>query len=98
MTRDASVPAPIGKEAGKRRGLSKPYVDAIMQATQGESIMEQQPNARMCFVGGIENPIGLDLGGRTSAETALSILAEIVAVKNGRTGCSLRDTAGRIGR
>jgi xanthine dehydrogenase accessory factor len=43
-------------------------------------------------------PIGLDLGGRTPEETALSILAEIVAVKNGRSGRSLRDTDGRIGR
>lgn len=29
-------------------------------------------------------PIGLDLGGRTPEETALAILAEIVAVRNGR--------------
>jgi xanthine dehydrogenase accessory factor len=43
-------------------------------------------------------PIGLDLGGRTPEETALSILSEIVAVKNGRSGGSLRDTKGRIGR
>ncbi len=31
-------------------------------------------------------PIGLDLGGRTPEETALAILAEIVAVRNGRLG------------
>jgi xanthine dehydrogenase accessory factor len=43
-------------------------------------------------------PIGLDLGGRTPEETALSIIAEVVAVKNGRTGASLRATAGPIGR
>jgi xanthine dehydrogenase accessory factor len=30
-------------------------------------------------------PIGLDLGGRTPAEIALSIMAEIVAVRNGMT-------------
>jgi xanthine dehydrogenase accessory factor len=42
-------------------------------------------------------PIGLDLGGRTPEETALSIVAEMVAVKNGRSGGSLRDTVGRIG-
>jgi xanthine dehydrogenase accessory factor len=43
-------------------------------------------------------PIGLDLGGRTPEETALSIIAEVVAVKNGRSGASLRGTAGPIGR
>ncbi|MEJ2210697.1 MAG: XdhC family protein [Anaerolineae bacterium] len=42
-------------------------------------------------------PIGLDLGGRTPQETALSIMAEVVAVKNGRCGASLRETSGAIG-
>lgn len=42
-------------------------------------------------------PIGLDLGGRTPEETALSIIAEVVAVKNGRRGASLRDVEGPIG-
>jgi xanthine dehydrogenase accessory factor len=42
-------------------------------------------------------PIGLDLGGRTPEETALSIIAEVVAVKNGRSGASLRGTTGPIG-
>ncbi len=43
-------------------------------------------------------PIGLDLGGRTPEETALSIIAEVVAVKNGRSGASLRETKGPIGK
>jgi len=42
-------------------------------------------------------PIGLDLGGHTPEETALSIIAEVVAVKNGRSGGSLRDASGPIG-
>jgi xanthine dehydrogenase accessory factor len=41
-------------------------------------------------------PIGLDLGGRTPEETALSIIAEVVAVKHKRSGGSLRDGSGRI--
>jgi acyl-coenzyme A thioesterase PaaI-like protein len=32
-----------------------------MQAARGEDIMEKQPNSRMCFVCGIDNPIGLKL-------------------------------------
>jgi xanthine dehydrogenase accessory factor len=32
----------------------------------------------------IHTPIGLDLGGKSSAEVALSILAEIVAVRHGK--------------
>ena len=34
----------------------------------------------------IAAPIGLDLGGLTAEETALSIMAEVVAVRNGREG------------
>lgn len=37
------------------------------------------------FLASLHAPIGLDLGGRTPAELALAILAEIVAVRNGRT-------------
>jgi xanthine dehydrogenase accessory factor len=46
----------------------------------------------------VYSPIGLDLGGRTPEETALSIIAEVVTVKNGRSGGSLRDSRGPIGR
>ena len=39
----------------------------------------------------IRTPIGLDLGGQSAAEIALSILGEIVAARNGRSGGSLRE-------
>jgi xanthine dehydrogenase accessory factor len=44
----------------------------------------------------VYGPIGLDLGGRSPAETALSIIAEVIAVKNKRTGGSFRDQAGAL--
>jgi xanthine dehydrogenase accessory factor len=44
----------------------------------------------------IAAPIGLDLGAVTPEETALSIMAEVVAVRNGREGGRLSQIAGRI--
>jgi xanthine dehydrogenase accessory factor len=44
----------------------------------------------------IAAPIGLDLGGLTAEETALSIMAEVVAVRNGRSGGRLSNATGRI--
>jgi xanthine dehydrogenase accessory factor len=38
----------------------------------------------------IHGPCGLDVGAETSAETAVAVLAEILAVRAGRTGGSLR--------
>ncbi|WP_156758819.1 XdhC family protein [Microbacterium karelineae] len=44
----------------------------------------------------LRSPIGLDLGGRSAEETALSILAEIVAHRNGATGLPLSERAGPV--
>jgi xanthine dehydrogenase accessory factor len=44
----------------------------------------------------IAAPIGLDLGAVTPEETALSIMAEVVAVRNGRSGGRLSQAEGRI--
>jgi xanthine dehydrogenase accessory factor len=44
----------------------------------------------------IAAPIGLDLGAVSPEETALSIMAEVVAVRNGREGGRLSHAAGRI--
>ncbi len=44
----------------------------------------------------LHSPLGLDLGARTPEETAISILAEVVAVRRGGTGRGLGDTDGPI--
>ncbi len=46
----------------------------------------------------IYGPIGLDLGGRSPAETALAICAEILAVRSGRALPGLREGVGSINR
>ncbi len=44
----------------------------------------------------IAAPLGLDLGAISSEETALSILAEVVAARHGRSGGRLANASGRI--
>ncbi len=44
----------------------------------------------------IRGPIGLDIGAETPEEMAISILAEIIAVRHGRDGGPLTEAEGRI--
>jgi len=44
----------------------------------------------------IAGPAGLDIGAESPAETALSMLAEILAVRAGRSGGRLKDSSRRI--
>ena len=44
----------------------------------------------------LHSPIGLDIGGRTPEETAISICAEIITLRTGRGGAPLGATDGAI--
>jgi xanthine dehydrogenase accessory factor len=75
-----------------------PYVGAMgsrrAQARRRERLLAAGIDEEL--LARIAAPIGLDLGAVTPEETALSIMAEVVAVRNGRPGGRLTGSAGRI--
>jgi xanthine dehydrogenase accessory factor len=87
---DAALQIALGSEAA--------YIGAM-----GSRRAQEKRRERLAALGfsdedqaRIAAPIGLDLGGLTSKETALSIMAEVVAVRNGRDGGRLSTAKGRI--
>jgi xanthine dehydrogenase accessory factor len=75
-----------------------PYVGAMgsrrAQAQRRERLVAAGVDEEL--IDRIAAPIGLDLGAVSPEETALSIMSEVVAVRNGRDGGRLSRTAGRI--
>jgi xanthine dehydrogenase accessory factor len=82
LSHDPKFDEPAIVEAFKRGAR---YVGAIgsrkTQADRRRRLLEA--GLTEAQVAGIHGPIGLDLGGREPAETALAILAEIVSVRRG---------------
>jgi xanthine dehydrogenase accessory factor len=69
---------------GSRRTQGKRR-ERLVEAGVGEEELER-----------LAGPAGLDLGGHSPAETALSILAEVLAVRAGRSGGRLVERSGPI--
>ncbi len=64
------------------------------QATRRERLLEE--GMTEAELDRLAAPLGLDLGAVTGEETALSILAEVVAARHGRDGGRLQNARGRI--
>jgi xanthine dehydrogenase accessory factor len=92
LTHDVKFDEPAIIEA-LRRGCR--YVGAVgSKKTQGD----RRERLRAAGVGEAElarlrGPVGLDLGGRNPAETALAIMAELVAERYGGSGSPLHERA-----
>ena len=95
LTHDDKFDLPLLKAALETEAL---YVGALgsrrNQARRRERLLEEGVSEEA--LARIHGPVGLDLGGGTPAETALAIVAEIVAVRAGRTGGTLREAKGHI--
>jgi len=74
----ASDAAYVGVLGSRRRGK------ALLEYLSGEGVPAEQ-------LARVRIPVGLDLGGNTPEEIALSVLSEAVAVLHGRQGGPMRD-------
>ncbi|MBA3734803.1 MAG: XdhC family protein [Actinobacteria bacterium] len=80
LTTDAFYIGALGSRRNQERRRER-----LLEAGVDESALDR-----------ISGPAGLDIGAHTPAETALSMLAEIVAVRAGRDGGRLKESSGRI--
>ena len=99
LTHDPKFDVPVLDVALRLDGARRPaFVGAMGSRTTHEKRL-----ARLREVGlddeqlsRLSSPVGLDLGGRTPEETAVSIAAEIIAQRWGGSGSRLTDTLCRV--
>jgi xanthine dehydrogenase accessory factor len=95
LTHDPKVDDPALEEALRR---SAAYVGALgsrrTQALRKQRLIDTGLDAAV--VERIHGPVGLDIGAHTPAEMAVSIVAELIADRSGRSGTRLVATSGRI--
>jgi xanthine dehydrogenase accessory factor len=74
-----------------------PYVGLVASRKRGAAVLDQlrEGGASEDLVARVETPAGLDIGARTAAEIALSILARITEVRRGQAGAAAADAAVR---
>ncbi|TGE03797.1 XdhC family protein [Hymenobacter fodinae] len=77
-----------------------PYIGLLGARTKADRLLEELgkeiPDLEAHLRGRLFSPVGLDLGAETPEEVALSIVAEVQAVRQGRPGNMLRQTSGPI--
>jgi xanthine dehydrogenase accessory factor len=72
----------VGMLGNRRRGRG------VLDLLRQQGVAEQE-------LARVQVPVGLDIGAQTAAEIALSVLAQIVAVRAGKTAGSLAEARER---
>ena len=95
LTHDARFDEPA---LGPALRSSTPYIGALGSRRAQDARRRRLLNAGYSEdeIGRIRGPLGLDIGAVTPAETAVSILAVVLAVRADRAGGALSRKAGRI--
>jgi xanthine dehydrogenase accessory factor len=95
LTHDARFDEPA---LGPALRSAAPYIGALGSRRAQDARRRRLLNAGYTEeeIGRIRGPLGLDIGAVTPAETAVSILAEVLAVRANREGGALSQKAGRI--
>jgi len=88
VAHDYKIDVPVLKKA---LASDAPYIGLLGSRRRGAAILQmlRDDGVPEGLLARVRVPIGLDLGGETAAEIALSIASEVVAVMHGRTGSSL---------
>ena len=75
-----------------------PYIGAVGSRKTNRDRRERLSNAGVseASIARVRGPIGLDIGANTPEEMAISIIAEVIAVRHGREGGPLTAAAGAI--
>jgi len=68
-----------------------PYVGVLGPKQRGAELVAHLSDEARAHAHRLRSPIGLDLGGDTPEEIALSVIAEVQAVLNGRDGRALQE-------
>lgn len=99
LTHDPKFDVPLLEVALRLPEHARPaYIGAMGSRRTHEDRMTRLREAGLteAELAGLSSPIGLDLGGRTPEETAVSIAAEIIARRWGGAGRPLAEIGGRI--